>query len=171
MDELKAGRYGAHPGQLHFHVDSLGQSLQVPQLIHGLGLDPDTHVYTCGPQALIDAVRTACRQQGWADAQVHHEQFTPASDGGGAYQVRLARSGVSLQVPAGSSLLQALEKSGLAQVESLCREGVCGTCETRILAGAAEHRDQYLSEAEKAGQKSLMVCVSRALGEGLVLDL
>jgi ferredoxin len=56
-------------------------------------------------------------------------------------------------------------------VECLCREGVCGTCETVILDGEAEHFDQYLSDAEKASQKSMMICVSRAKGKKLVLDL
>jgi len=56
-------------------------------------------------------------------------------------------------------------------VECLCREGVCGTCETAILEGEADHFDQYLSDAEKASQKSMMICVSRAKGKKLVLDL
>lgn len=48
---------------------------------------------------------------------------------------------------------------------------MCGTCETAILEGEAEHHDQYLSDAEKAAQKSLMICVSRARTPRLVLDL
>ncbi|CAI3162123.1 Carnitine monooxygenase reductase subunit [Acinetobacter calcoaceticus] len=55
-------------------------------------------------------------------------------------------------------------------VECLCREGVCGTCETVILDGEVEHFDQYLSDAEKASQKSMMICVSRAKDKKLVLD-
>lgn len=48
---------------------------------------------------------------------------------------------------------------------------MCGTCETAILEGEAEHHDQYLSDTEKAAQKSLMICVSRARTPRLVLDL
>ncbi|EBP9214086.1 2Fe-2S iron-sulfur cluster binding domain-containing protein, partial [Salmonella enterica] len=50
-------------------------------------------------------------------------------------------------------------------------EGVCGTCETMILEGEADHRDQYYSDEEKASQKSLLICCSRAKGNRLVLDL
>ena len=66
--------------------------------------------------------------------------------------------------------LKAIEKANV-DVECLCREGVCGTCETRILEGQAEHNDQYLSDDEKAAQQTMMICVSRARGERLVLDL
>ena len=52
-----------------------------------------------------------------------------------------------------------------------CREGVCGTCETAILQGEAEHFDQYLDDAEKAAQRSMMICVSRAKGKEITLDL
>ena len=73
-------------------------------------------------------------------------------------------------VPAGRTLLEVLEDAGCA-VDCLCREGICGTCETRVLEGAPEHRDSVLSEAERAGGRAMMVCVSRARGEKLVLDL
>ena len=83
----------------------------------------------------------------------------------------LARSGTELQVEEGMTILQAIEKSKAAKVECLCREGVCGTCETAILEGEAEHFDQYLSDEEKAAQQSMMLCVSRARSARLVLDL
>ena len=86
------------------------------------------------------------------------------------FNLVLAKSGQELRVEEGMSILKAIEKANV-DVECLCREGVCGTCETRILEGQAEHNDQYLSDDEKAAQQTMMICVSRARGERLVLDL
>ncbi|MCY1186402.1 Carnitine monooxygenase reductase subunit [compost metagenome] len=108
---------------------------------------------------------------GIAEQRVHWEQFAAAPVTGGAFTLVLARSGTELQVEEGMSILQAIEKSKAAKVECLCREGVCGTCETAILEGEAEHYDQYLSDEEKAAQQSMMLCVSRARSARLVLDL
>lgn len=69
------------------------------------------------------------------------------------------------------TILQVIENNKAAKVECLCREGVCGTCETMILEGEADHRDQYYSEEEKASQQSMLICCSRAKGGRLVLDL
>jgi ferredoxin len=52
-----------------------------------------------------------------------------------------------------------------------CQEGVCGTCETRIIDGRVDHRDSILSPSERAENESMMICVSRAQGDLLVLDL
>jgi ferredoxin len=66
------------------------------------------------------------------------------------------------------SLLDALEEAGI-EVPNLCRGGVCGQCETGLLAGEAEHRDSFLPP-EARGEK-IMPCVSRARSARLVLDL
>ena len=52
-----------------------------------------------------------------------------------------------------------------------CREGNCGTCETDITFGEADHRDEVLTAEEKAEQFSMMICVSRAKGDRIGLDL
>jgi ferredoxin len=64
-----------------------------------------------------------------------------------------------------------LEKSGITDVPFMCRSGVCGTCETAIIEGEAEHLDQYLTNEEKEAHKTLLVCVSRARTSRIVLDL
>ncbi|MCY1452509.1 Carnitine monooxygenase reductase subunit [compost metagenome] len=125
----------------------------------------------CGPKPLIDAVIACAAQAGIAEHRVHWEQFAATPVTGSAFTVVLAQSGVELQVEEGMTILQAIEKSKAAKVECLCREGVCGTCETAILEGEAEHFDQYLSDDEKAAQQSMMLCVSRARTARLVLDL
>ncbi|BBH48777.1 PDR/VanB family oxidoreductase [Pseudomonas sp. KU43P] len=160
---------GPHAGNISLYVDSLGRRLDLPALY--AGLSDDAHVYVCGPKPLIDAVVEGAKAAGIADARVHFEQFAAAPAAGGAFTLVLGRSGRELQVEEGMTIIQAIENVKAAQVECLCREGVCGTCETRILEGEAEHVDQYLSDEEKASQQTMMICVSRARGSRLVIDL
>jgi ferredoxin len=56
-------------------------------------------------------------------------------------------------------------------VETSCREGICGSCETRVLAGSPIHRDSILSEEEQEAGDVMMLCVGRASSPRLVLDL
>ncbi|AUY32489.1 PDR/VanB family oxidoreductase [Pseudomonas soli] len=161
---------GPHAGNTRFYIDSLDRKLDLTALCAGLA--DDAHLYVCGPKPLIDAVIATAAAAGIAESRVHWEQFAAAAPAtGAAFTVVLARSGTELQVEEGMTILQAIEKSKTAKVECLCREGVCGTCETAILEGEAEHFDQYLSDEEKAAQQSMMLCVSRARSARLVLDL
>jgi len=146
-----------------------GQRLDVSGLLSDLS--QDTHIYVCGPQSLIEDVFAAAERFSIDKARVHKEQFIADKGSDGAFTLVLARSGCELQVESGVSILQAIESSNAAEVECLCREGVCGTCETVILDGEAEHLDQYLTDEEKASGKTLMICVSRSRSERLVLDL
>ncbi|MFT0516085.1 PDR/VanB family oxidoreductase [Pseudomonas faucium] len=160
---------GPHAANVSLYVDSLGRRLDLSALY--AGLSEDAHIYVCGPKPLIDAVIEGAKAAGIADARVHFEQFAATPAEGGAFTLVLGRSGRELQVEEGMTIIQAIENVKAAQVECLCREGVCGTCETAILEGEAEHFDQYLSDEEKASQQTLMICVSRARGSRLVIDL
>ena len=161
---------GQSSGTVRFYVDSLGQQLDLGGLFGGLA--EGAHVYVCGPAGLIAAVRKAAQVAGVDPGCVHWEQFAAATSANdGAFTVVLAKSGKTVEVGAGESILKAIERDNAVQVECLCREGVCGTCETRILEGEAEHLDQYLSNAEKDAQQTMMICVSRARSGKLVLDL
>lgn len=136
-------------------------------------VSPDTHVYCCGPERLMRAVETAPGPL--ASAQRHFERFVaPALDGvvrdTNAFEVRLQRSGLSFQVPAGRSVLECIEDHGIA-VPFSCREGLCGTCETSVLDGTVEHRDFVLSAVDKEAQNKMLVCVSRAACSRITLDL
>lgn len=164
-DEL-AGLCG---DRVHFYVDSKGQRLDLACLLSGM--EPGAHAYVCGPGPLIDAARRAAQAAGVESARVHVEQFAVPKPMGGAFTVVLAKSGKTVEVAAGESILNAIERDSTVPVECLCREGVCGTCETRILEGEAKHADQYLSNAEKAAQKTMLICVSSAKGSRIVLDL
>ncbi|MDF1479316.1 PDR/VanB family oxidoreductase [Leifsonia sp. H3M29-4] len=128
-------------------------------------------VYLCGTEGLIDAARRRWGREG--DTPLRVEAFTPAASGAAAeaFEAELAASGVTVDVPADRSLLQAAEAAG-AFVLSSCQEGTCGTCETVVLAGTVDHRDSVLTAAERSRGDRMMICVSRAApGQRLVLDL
>jgi ferredoxin-NADP reductase len=133
---------------------------------------PDTLVYCCGPEPLLAAVEQRCRD--WPAGSLHCERFTagpleaPARDG--PFEVVLARSGRTVCVPPGLSILRAVEEAGVSVLSS-CQEGTCGTCETGVLEGEPDHRDSVLTEAERAAGDLMMICVSRSRGSRLVLDL
>lgn len=130
-----------------------------------------THLYVCGPAAFMDSVLGQARDLGWPEARLHSEAFGTADlDPGTPFTVNLVRTGTTLDVPAGVSLLEALEKAG-KRIPSMCRKGVCGECSLSVLRGAPEHRDLYLSDEEKAANMTVMCCVSRALDQELELDL
>jgi ferredoxin-NADP reductase len=130
-----------------------------------------THLYVCGPAAFIDAARSAARTLGWTPSHIHSEQFlSPPS--GSAFEVRLARSGKRIAVAPDLSLLEAIEQAGVVAPQS-CRGGACGQCETEVLEADGEivHHDVYLSDADKAAGRKIMLCVSRLQGRHIVLNL
>jgi phthalate 4,5-dioxygenase reductase component len=128
------------------------------------------HVYCCGPRALMDAVRDMTGH--WPAKAIHFESFVDgvamARPEDRPFVVRLARAGAEVPVPAGVTILEALRTAG-HRVPSSCEAGTCGSCRTALLAGEAEHRDLVLTPDEQAGH--IMVCVSRARSDLLVLDL
>ncbi len=139
------------------------------EIAHILARQPlGTHVYTCGPEALMQAVQAAADLLGWPRTRVHLESFGVA--GGAPFTVRLARSGGELAVGEHQTMLEALEAAGLP-VTSLCRGGACGQCLTPVVDGTPDHRDHFLTDAEKAGGTLVMPCVSRSRTPVLSLDL
>jgi ferredoxin len=87
-----------------------------------------------------------------------------------SFEVVCARSGVTLLVPPGRSILAIAKERGVSVLSS-CAEGICGTCETEVLAGLPEHRDSLLTEAERAASRTMLICVSRCRRGPLVLEL
>ncbi|MFJ5959037.1 PDR/VanB family oxidoreductase [Paenarthrobacter sp. NPDC092416] len=130
-----------------------------------------THLYVCGPGPFMDSVLDQARELGWASARLHSEAFGAAElDDGEPFKVNLVRSGLTLQVPAGVSLLDTLEKAGKS-VPNMCRKGICGECVLPVLRGTPQHRDLYLTDQEKAENTTMMCCVSRSHDPELELDL
>ena len=126
------------------------------------------HLYCCGPRGLMEAVRDATGH--WSPTAVHFEAFSEADarrPDDKPFKVKLAKSGVTIDVPAGTTIMEAMRTAG-HNVPSSCESGTCGTCRTRLLEGEADHRDLVLTEAERGSQ--IMICVSRAKTPELVID-
>jgi ferredoxin-NADP reductase len=132
---------------------------------------PDTLVYCCGPEPLLSAIESRCAA--WPAGALNVERFKAVDLGQLAdepFEVELRRTGTRLIVPAGKTILQAIEETGTIVVHS-CREGICGTCEVGVLVGIPDHRDSVLSPTAKQSNKAIMICVSRSQSRLLVLDL
>jgi cytochrome P450/ferredoxin-NADP reductase len=142
----------------------LGELLGQPQ--------PETLVYCCGPEPLLNAVEQACA--GWPRGALHVERFVakPLTEPvlTEAFEVHLAQSGLTLTVPTDRSILSVLEEAGVGVLSS-CGEGTCGTCETAVLEGVPDHRDSVLDAEQRDAGDCMMVCVSRSCTPRLVLGL
>jgi vanillate O-demethylase ferredoxin subunit len=160
-------------------LDRTGSALEMRYSSEGMGrLDiaavvrdapPGTHFYCCGPTAMLDDFIAACAHV--PPQRVHLERFNATQEAAtaGGYEVVLARSGKTLSVEPGRTLLDTLLDAGI-DVQYSCSQGICGTCCTPVLEGRPDHRDDYLTAEEKAANRSMMVCCSGSLTPQLVLD-
>ncbi|MDB5536910.1 MAG: oxidoreductase [Devosia sp.] len=167
VDELEALEAIA-PGRVHLHFDAEAGKV-MPLLKLAAGIPKIAHIYCCGPSKMIEVFKASA---GWRpDENVHVEHFAgtnarPTT----AFDVELKRRGLTFHVPAGESIMQVLMDNHIPVAHS-CREGVCGTCETRVLAGVPDHKDNVLSSRERASNELIMICCSGAKTDKLVLDL
>lgn len=141
---------------------------------------PNAQIYCCGPAPLMDTLTELMDEDGRAEA-LHVERFTvdplarvgAADDSDGSvdtFDVELARTGGTISVGADETVLEAVRRAGVDHPSS-CEMGICGTCETRVVAGEIDHRDDLLTDAEKQRGDCMMICVSRSKCPKLVLDL
>jgi ferredoxin-NADP reductase/predicted pyridoxine 5'-phosphate oxidase superfamily flavin-nucleotide-binding protein len=128
--------------------------------------------YICGPARLIETAVQTAQQLGLDASRVRYERFNKLVDQGAnhAVTVTLAKSGKVLNVPATSSILDVIQQAGVNAPAS-CRTGNCGMCAVKVLEGNPDHRDEALSKAQREGEKLMCICVSRATGNTLTLDL
>ncbi|MDI9977176.1 PDR/VanB family oxidoreductase [Rhodococcus sp. IEGM 1307] len=159
-----------YPGRVTIHPQDEVGHLDLPAI---LGKHrPGRRVFTCGPGPLLDAIDGHCLS--WPAGSVNMERFRAKTSDPATvdteFEVELALTGVTVSVPADRSILDVVEEAG-AIVVSSCREGTCGSCETPILEGEADHRDSLLTQDEKDAQETMFICVSRACSRRLVLDL
>ena len=162
----------AEAGLVHFHYSSgePARRLDVAALLRHA--PAGTHLYYCGPAPMMAAAAAAAR--GWPAGSVHSERFTaPAQDAAAPsddrpFRVRLAKSGGEYEVPAGATIIDVLRRHGVA-VTTSCELGYCGACLTRHVGGEPEHRDQALSDKDRA--RYVLICCARARTPVLELDL
>lgn len=131
---------------------------------------PDAYLYCCGPEAMISTFVEATK--GRDPDKVHVEHFAPVDEAAayGGYTVEFRRSERSVVVRPGETILDAAIRVGI-DVSYSCSEGICGSCETRVLAGTPDHRDAVLSPSEQAEGRLMMICCSGCKDSCLVLDL
>lgn len=157
--------------RLHFHFDEgiPGKGLDIQTLLRNPATG--THVYYCGPGGFMKACTEATAH--WPKGTVHSEHFkapepvlsdTPE----GAFEIRLIRSGETIQVANDQTIVRAIELTG-RRVPTSCLSGLCGACKVDYVEGEVDHRDYILSDEERT--RCLTVCVSRAKGKSLSLDL
>lgn len=133
---------------------------------------PSDHLYVCGPGPMLEATRRIAADADWPERCVHFEYFknTNDIDDSSTFVIDLARSALTLDVAAGETILEVLQANGVA-VPSSCEQGACGTCAVGVLDGVPDHQDVYLNDGEKQRGDQMMVCVSRARTDRLVLDV
>jgi ferredoxin-NADP reductase len=157
-------------GEISLHASEAGTRLDVAQRL--ASPQPDTAVYCCGPERLMTAVEEATAA--WPEGSIHFEWFTPrsrpADEVSGDFEIVCQQSGLTLTVPPDKSILTVLSEAGLEMPRS-CEQGICGTCEMHVISGEVDHRDSILSSSERAANQTMMICVSRARGNRLVLDI
>ncbi|MFM0502060.1 PDR/VanB family oxidoreductase [Paraburkholderia caffeinilytica] len=153
--------------QIHHDYGNSDQSLDFAKLL--ATREGNTHLYCCGPRPLMQAVRN--NASGWPSLAVHFEDFGTSVSNGEAssgFTVTLQRSGIRVNVAAGQSILEAVREAGV-ETPSSCEAGTCGACRTTLCSGEADHRDFVLDDDEH--DRAIMICVSRAKSDELVIDL
>ena len=168
VEELRALGGPVHP---HFDSDHGGAPLAMAPII--AAAPAGTHFYCCGPGPMLAAFEaaTASLPDGFAHVEYFKAREQQASaTAPGAFTLTLAKSGRTIEVAANQTILEALLANDV-EADYSCQDGVCGTCETKIITGVADHRDSLLSKSERESNKTMMICVSRCLGDHLTLDL
>lgn len=164
LDEL-----ASHGGRVGLFAGDEGRRLDLGTRFAALR-GPGASVYCCGPERMLAAAEREAERQG---TDLHLERFTGVEalrEGDRAFRIIIPSTGESLGVPADRTALDVLLGNGF-DIRTSCGEGNCGSCETRVLAGRIEHRDVLLTAAQRERGDRMMVCVSRAVDEEIVLDL
>jgi len=171
VERIRAGSIG---DRARFYFDD-GAADQRFNAQSSVGKPADaTHIYVCGPFGFIESVLGAARAAGWEDTNLHREYFGAVvpvkSSTSDTFEMEISSTGQILLVPPGKSALEVLSEHGV-NISSSCEQGVCGTCLTRVISGEPDHRDVFLSEAERLSNSHFTPCCSRAKSGRLVLGL
>ncbi|MGJ7504287.1 cytochrome P450/oxidoreductase [Variovorax sp. ZT5P49] len=167
VDELAA----LHGERLHVHAADEGRRNDLQALL----AQPvsGAQVYACGPLHMLEALESCCAAWPEGALRVEHFESTLATldpSKEHAFEVELKDSGLVLTVPPDQTLLTALRAANV-DVQSDCEEGLCGSCEVRVLSGKVDHRDVVLTRSERDANTKMMACCSRACEGRLVLEL
>jgi cytochrome P450/ferredoxin-NADP reductase len=161
-----------HGARAVLHVSEEGSRADLAGVVAEC-TDTGARIHACGPARLLDALGELCADL--PDGTLRSELFVSEASGAAqpgdvAFEVELEDSDLNLTVPAGQTLLEVVRAAGI-DVPSDCEEGLCGSCEVRVLEGGVDHRDRVLSASERAEGGRMMACCSRASGQKLRLAL
>ncbi len=131
--------------------------------------------YVCGPGSMMSSIVPGLERLGVPTGDIHYEAFGPATltkEKAGVTQMQ-SRANAPRQVTftksdhaaewtgAHESLLSMVEAEGI-EVDSACRAGSCGSCQTRIESGEVEYNQTPDADVE-AGH--CLLCVSRPMSD------
>lgn len=171
FQELLAGSAFSDRVTFHFDDGAKEQLLDIPGILGAHA--KDSNLYVCGPGGFMDAVIQSAEKT-WPAGRVHREYFSAdpraGHDDDGSFIVKLASSGKEFVIPAEKTIVDVLHENDI-EIPVSCEQGICGTCMTDVVEGVPEHRDLYMTDAEKAANNKMTPCCSRAESETIVLDL
>jgi ferredoxin-NADP reductase len=161
-------QFGPEFVELHLDDEADGKFLDLAAIV--AAAPPNTHMYCCGPKAMLTAFEAAAASR--PRGEVHVEYFTAKAEAAtaGGFWVELAKSGEEYYIPEGKKILEVLFDAGV-DVDYSCELGICGECVTRVISGIPDHRDAVLSEEEQAANDKVMICCCGCKTERLVLDM
>lgn len=156
---------------LHFDEGTPDTRLNLKELLSTR--QEGAHLYLCGPQGFMQAIEEAAEGT-WPPEAIHMEYFSadPSALSGDnkPFEVKLAKSDKTFTIPEDKSIAEVLGENGI-DVDVSCEQGICGSCITPVLEGEPDHRDKVLTKREKDSNTKCTLCVSRAKGKLLVIDL
>lgn len=163
-------------GEVEVRVSADGDRVDLASLLRSV--PEGTAVYACGPSRMLDETASWGFELRRCGGAVHVERFEASAEtlagihlaGDTTFSVTFARTGDRVSVSGAETILECARRLGKV-VESSCEEGYCGTCETGVISGVPDHRDDFLTDDERAAGETMMICVSRSAGGDLVLDL
>ncbi|WP_417764801.1 cytochrome P450/oxidoreductase [Shewanella chilikensis] len=160
-----------HAGHFECYPKSEGKRANLQAIVSEA--DADTRIYVCGPDRMIEVLEELC--ESLPENVLHFEHFAAKHEAydtskDTAFDLVLANSGMVVSVQPGQTALNALRAAGV-EVESDCEEGLCGNCEVEVLEGEIDHRDNVLARSEKAENKRMVTCCSRAKTQAIKIAL
>jgi vanillate O-demethylase ferredoxin subunit len=169
-DELEDASFS---DQCHFYLSDEPDTGRLDMAALAKDVEPDTHLYVCGPERFTDHALKTFKDSGWPVDHLHTEYFVAEdidTSDDGSFKVRIASTGEEFDIPADETIADVLIDNDIDLLTS-CEQGICGTCVTKVLEGTPDHRDRYLDDDEHAANNVMTPCCSRSKSSLLVLDL
>ncbi len=130
--------------------------------------------YVCGPKSMMESLVPGLEEWGVDSDDIYYESFGPAAlvkhrrpktgpEGTSAQTITVTFSKTGMHAPWSpdtGSLLELAEAQGI-EVESGCRAGSCGCCQTKLEAGEVEYSQQPDADVE---QGHCLLCIATPKG-------